>query len=195
MIFSPCVNRSKCIKSLSRHQLSCVSLFWVLWAFFQMTERLFLCLSELNIRKTEWTTINCSILFLHNDQSDNSGKPISTGPPLLLSSGNWYSEGRLPLNMALPFSCLAVNYWYTFVKGWLNERSSSLPSLKCYFVKTQLLGRRGYKQLRCLYSFLCSSFNGSTREAYFSVGLQGISEESIDTVKQIIATTIDDVIE
>ncbi|XP_063159491.1 presequence protease, mitochondrial isoform X1 [Candoia aspera] len=38
-------------------------------------------------------------------------------------------------------------------------------------------------------------FNCSTREAYFSVGLQGISEEDIDTVKQIIAKTIDEVIE
>ncbi|KAL8205112.1 UNVERIFIED_CONTAM: Presequence protease, mitochondrial, partial [Gekko kuhli] len=37
-------------------------------------------------------------------------------------------------------------------------------------------------------------FNGSTREAYFSVGLQGIAEENIDTVKQIIARTIDEVI-
>ncbi|XP_054847868.1 presequence protease, mitochondrial isoform X2 [Eublepharis macularius] len=38
-------------------------------------------------------------------------------------------------------------------------------------------------------------FNGSTREAYFSVGLQGIAEENINTVKRIIARTIDEVIE
>ncbi|XP_003221996.2 presequence protease, mitochondrial [Anolis carolinensis] len=38
-------------------------------------------------------------------------------------------------------------------------------------------------------------FNGSTREAYFSVGLQGVSEEDIDTVKEIIARTVDEVIE
>ncbi|XP_044281097.1 presequence protease, mitochondrial isoform X2 [Varanus komodoensis] len=38
-------------------------------------------------------------------------------------------------------------------------------------------------------------FNSSSREAYFSVGLQGISEENIDTVRQIIARTIDEVIE
>uniref|UniRef100_A0ACB8FWI0 Presequence protease, mitochondrial n=1 Tax=Sphaerodactylus townsendi TaxID=933632 RepID=A0ACB8FWI0_9SAUR len=37
-------------------------------------------------------------------------------------------------------------------------------------------------------------FNGSTREAYFSVGLQGIAAENINTVKQIIARTIDEVI-
>ncbi|XP_032092968.1 presequence protease, mitochondrial [Thamnophis elegans] len=37
--------------------------------------------------------------------------------------------------------------------------------------------------------------NSSTREAYFTVGLQGISEESIHTIKQIIAKTIDEVIE
>ncbi|XP_060638521.2 presequence protease, mitochondrial [Anolis sagrei] len=38
-------------------------------------------------------------------------------------------------------------------------------------------------------------FNASTREAYFSVGLQGVSEEDIDTVKEIIARTVDEVIE
>uniref|UniRef100_A0A8D0GC63 Presequence protease, mitochondrial n=1 Tax=Sphenodon punctatus TaxID=8508 RepID=A0A8D0GC63_SPHPU len=38
-------------------------------------------------------------------------------------------------------------------------------------------------------------FNGCTRETYFSVGLQGIAEGEIDTVKQIIAKTIDKVIE
>ncbi|OXB76809.1 UNVERIFIED_CONTAM: hypothetical protein H355_008198 [Colinus virginianus] len=37
-------------------------------------------------------------------------------------------------------------------------------------------------------------FNGSTREAYFSVGLQGIAEKDIETVKQIIARTVDEVI-
>ncbi|XP_053120937.1 presequence protease, mitochondrial isoform X2 [Hemicordylus capensis] len=40
-----------------------------------------------------------------------------------------------------------------------------------------------------------TGFNGSTKEAYFSVGLQGIAEEKIETVKQIIARTIDEVIE
>uniref|UniRef100_A0A8C3XUQ9 Presequence protease, mitochondrial n=1 Tax=Chelydra serpentina TaxID=8475 RepID=A0A8C3XUQ9_CHESE len=38
-------------------------------------------------------------------------------------------------------------------------------------------------------------FNGCTREAYFSVGLQGIAEKDIETVKQITARTIDEVIE
>ncbi|XP_069504122.1 presequence protease, mitochondrial [Ambystoma mexicanum] len=38
-------------------------------------------------------------------------------------------------------------------------------------------------------------YNGNTREAYFSVGLQGITEDSSETVKQIISRTIDDVIE
>uniref|UniRef100_A0A8C4P4Q2 Presequence protease, mitochondrial n=1 Tax=Dromaius novaehollandiae TaxID=8790 RepID=A0A8C4P4Q2_DRONO len=37
-------------------------------------------------------------------------------------------------------------------------------------------------------------FNGSTRDAYFSVGLQGIAERDVDTVKQIIARTVDEVI-
>lgn len=40
-----------------------------------------------------------------------------------------------------------------------------------------------------------SRFNGSTRETYFSVGLQGIAEGDIDTVKQIIDRTVDEVIE
>lgn len=39
-----------------------------------------------------------------------------------------------------------------------------------------------------------SRFNGSTREAYFSVGLQGIAERDIETVKQIIARTVDEII-
>ncbi|XP_019363723.1 PREDICTED: presequence protease, mitochondrial [Gavialis gangeticus] len=38
-------------------------------------------------------------------------------------------------------------------------------------------------------------FNGYTKEAYFSVGLQGIAERDIETVKQIIGRTIDEVIE
>ncbi|KAJ1099878.1 hypothetical protein NDU88_004972 [Pleurodeles waltl] len=38
-------------------------------------------------------------------------------------------------------------------------------------------------------------YNGNTRKAYFSVGLQGITEEGIETVKQIISRTIDEVIE
>ncbi|XP_006874805.1 PREDICTED: presequence protease, mitochondrial [Chrysochloris asiatica] len=38
-------------------------------------------------------------------------------------------------------------------------------------------------------------YNGSTREAFFSVGLQGISEKDIQTVKNIIDRTFDEVIE
>ncbi|EMP41137.1 Presequence protease [Chelonia mydas] len=38
-------------------------------------------------------------------------------------------------------------------------------------------------------------FNGCTKEAYFSVGLQGIAEKDIETIKQITARTIDEVIE
>ncbi|CAM4600021.1 unnamed protein product [Lepidochelys kempii] len=38
-------------------------------------------------------------------------------------------------------------------------------------------------------------FNGCTQEAYFSVGLQGIAEKDIETIKQITARTIDEVIE
>ncbi|XP_054447557.1 presequence protease, mitochondrial isoform X2 [Pteronotus mesoamericanus] len=37
-------------------------------------------------------------------------------------------------------------------------------------------------------------YNGYTREAYFSVGLQGIAEKDIQTVQDIIDRTIDDVI-
>ncbi|KAM6215866.1 presequence protease, mitochondrial [Rhynchocyon petersi] len=38
-------------------------------------------------------------------------------------------------------------------------------------------------------------YNGYTKEAYFSVGLQGIAEKDIQTVKNIIDRTIDEVIE
>ncbi|XP_036136152.1 presequence protease, mitochondrial isoform X2 [Molossus molossus] len=38
-------------------------------------------------------------------------------------------------------------------------------------------------------------YNGYTREAFFSVGLQGIAEKDIQTVRDIIDRTIDDVIE
>uniref|UniRef100_UPI00398ED8F7 presequence protease, mitochondrial isoform X1 n=3 Tax=Pristiophorus japonicus TaxID=55135 RepID=UPI00398ED8F7 len=38
-------------------------------------------------------------------------------------------------------------------------------------------------------------YDGSTREACFSVGLQGIAEQDVKTVKQIINKTIDEVIE
>uniref|UniRef100_A0A2K5QPV1 Presequence protease, mitochondrial n=1 Tax=Cebus imitator TaxID=2715852 RepID=A0A2K5QPV1_CEBIM len=38
-------------------------------------------------------------------------------------------------------------------------------------------------------------YNGYTREAYFSVGLQGIAEEDIETVRNLVDRTIDEVIE
>ncbi|KAF5928002.1 hypothetical protein HPG69_014160 [Diceros bicornis minor] len=38
-------------------------------------------------------------------------------------------------------------------------------------------------------------YNGCTREAYFSVGLQGVSEKDVQTVRDIIDRTVDDVIE
>ncbi|XP_027697396.1 presequence protease, mitochondrial isoform X2 [Vombatus ursinus] len=38
-------------------------------------------------------------------------------------------------------------------------------------------------------------YNGCTREAFFSVGLQGIADQHVETVKQIITKTIDEVIE
>uniref|UniRef100_A0A6I8NDF6 Presequence protease, mitochondrial n=1 Tax=Ornithorhynchus anatinus TaxID=9258 RepID=A0A6I8NDF6_ORNAN len=38
-------------------------------------------------------------------------------------------------------------------------------------------------------------YNGCTREAYFSVGLQGIAEKDTEAIKHIIAKTIDEVIE
>lgn len=39
-----------------------------------------------------------------------------------------------------------------------------------------------------------SRYNGYTREAYFSVGLQGIAEKDIQMVRDIIDRTIDDII-
>lgn len=38
-------------------------------------------------------------------------------------------------------------------------------------------------------------YDGSTKEASFSIGLQGIAEEDTERVKQLISQTIDDVIE
>lgn len=38
-------------------------------------------------------------------------------------------------------------------------------------------------------------YNGCTREAYFSVGLQGIAEKDVQTVRDIIDRTIGEVIE
>lgn len=40
-----------------------------------------------------------------------------------------------------------------------------------------------------------SRYDGSTKEASFSVGLQGIAEEDIERVKHLISQTIDDIIE
>ncbi|XP_030054786.1 presequence protease, mitochondrial [Microcaecilia unicolor] len=40
-----------------------------------------------------------------------------------------------------------------------------------------------------------TGYNNDTKEAYFSVGLQGIANKDIETVKQIIVKTIDEVIE
>lgn len=38
-------------------------------------------------------------------------------------------------------------------------------------------------------------YDGSTKEASFSIGLQGISEEDTERVKLLISQTIDDIIE
>ncbi|KAB0403135.1 hypothetical protein E2I00_018027, partial [Balaenoptera physalus] len=38
-------------------------------------------------------------------------------------------------------------------------------------------------------------YNGCTREAYFSVGLQGIAEKDIQTVRDLVDRTLDDIIE
>lgn len=40
-----------------------------------------------------------------------------------------------------------------------------------------------------------SRYDGSTKEASFSIGLQGIAEEDIERVKHLISQTIDDIIE
>lgn len=43
---------------------------------------------------------------------------------------------------------------------------------------------------------MCDSrrFDGSTRQASFTIGLQGIAEADTEEVKHIIAKTIDDII-
>lgn len=38
-------------------------------------------------------------------------------------------------------------------------------------------------------------YDGSTKEASFSVGLQGIAKEDTQRVKQLISQTVDDIIE
>lgn len=38
-------------------------------------------------------------------------------------------------------------------------------------------------------------YDGSTKEASFSIGLQGMAEEDTETVKHIISQTINDIIE
>lgn len=43
--------------------------------------------------------------------------------------------------------------------------------------------------------FFSSRYNGYTREAYFSVGLQGIAEKDIETVRSLVDRTIDEVVE
>lgn len=40
-----------------------------------------------------------------------------------------------------------------------------------------------------------SRYDGSTKEASFSIGLQGIAEEDTERVKQLISQTIDGIIE
>ena len=40
-----------------------------------------------------------------------------------------------------------------------------------------------------------SSYSGETKDVYFSVGLQGIHDDDIPKVKDIVAKTIDQVIE
>lgn len=41
---------------------------------------------------------------------------------------------------------------------------------------------------------LCPRYNGHTRDAYFSVGLQGVAEADVARVRDIIDRTLDDVI-
>ncbi|XP_013369108.1 PREDICTED: presequence protease, mitochondrial [Chinchilla lanigera] len=40
-----------------------------------------------------------------------------------------------------------------------------------------------------------AGYNGNTREAYFSVGLQGLAEEDVQTVRDLVERTIDEVVE
>lgn len=44
-------------------------------------------------------------------------------------------------------------------------------------------------------SVLFYRYNGNTREAYFSVGLQGIAEKDVQTVRDLVDRTIDEVVE
>ncbi|KFO24997.1 Presequence protease, mitochondrial [Fukomys damarensis] len=51
------------------------------------------------------------------------------------------------------------------------------------------------KQTTISVSFLLPEYNGNTREAYFSVGLQGIAEKDVQTVRGLVDKTIDGVVE
>lgn len=54
------------------------------------------------------------------------------------------------------------------------------------------------KESACLLRYcllLYSRYNGYTREAYFSVGLQGIGENDVKTVRELVDRTIEEVIE
>lgn len=50
-------------------------------------------------------------------------------------------------------------------------------------------------QILTHYLLLYPRYNGCTREAYFSVGLQGIAEKDIQTVQDLVDRTLDDIIE
>ncbi|MGH0142639.1 UNVERIFIED_CONTAM: hypothetical protein FKN15_064573 [Acipenser sinensis] len=50
------------------------------------------------------------------------------------------------------------------------------------------------KQNTVCVSYLLGDFDGSTKEASFSVGLQGIAEKDIETVKEIIFQTVNEII-
>lgn len=52
---------------------------------------------------------------------------------------------------------------------------------------------QGWSNLINLNLFL--RYDGSTKEASFSIGLQGMAEEDTETVKHIISQTINDIIE
>lgn len=71
----------------------------------------------------------------------------------------------------------------------LSSILSSILSLKPYKGMTKVVWI-----LMC-YLYLHSRYNGYTREAFFSVGLQGIVEEDIQTVCDIIDRTVDAVIQ
>lgn len=72
--------------------------------------------------------------------------------------------------------------------GWEHgtlQRSALRPERAC----------RGVRPASQLGPSLCCRYNGATRDAYFSVGLQGVAQQDVQAVRDLIDRTIEDVLQ